>query len=271
MLVNDRYDDGGFSGGTLDRPALKRLLADVESRHSSTSSSSTRSIGCPARSWISRNWWRYLSATWRDIRIGDSVFQYKDVHGTDDAEHALHLPSSSARSPASASVTRSLPPEARHVDGRLGPVRIRGQGPQADHRRQAAETGSADLPAVCSAWISNPLARELAAKEIRNSYGHRLDKGALYKLLNNRVYLGEAVHKGTAYPGEHEAIVDRKLWDKVHAILKESPRKRGAAAKAQTPALLKGLIVDAYGRSMSPPPTRGKRVASIGTTSARPW
>ena len=42
-----------------------------------------------------------------------------------------------------------------------------------------------------------------------------IDKGYLYKLLNNRVYVGEAVHKGTAYPGEHKAIISQALWDKV--------------------------------------------------------
>ena len=60
-------------------------------------------------------------------------------------------------------------------------------------------------------------------------------------MLSNRIYVGEAVHKGTAYPGEHEAIIDRKLWDKVQAILRESPRKRAAHSRAQTPALLKGF------------------------------
>ena len=62
----------------------------------------------------------------------------------------------------------------------------------------------------------------------------------LYRLLNNRVYIGEAVHKGTSYPGEHDAIIDRDLWDQVHAILKESPRKRANNACAQSPALLRG-------------------------------
>ena len=55
------------------------------------------------------------------------------------------------------------------------------------------------------------LARELQQKSIRNRYGHAIDKGVLYKLLNNRIYIGDAVHKGIAYPGEHEAIIDRKL------------------------------------------------------------
>ena len=78
----------------------------------------------------------------------------------------------------------------------------------------------------------------------------------LYKLLNNRVYIGEAVHKGTSYPGEHEAIIDRALWDQVHAILKESPRKRANMTRAQTPALLRGLLFGPDGAAMSPTHTR---------------
>ncbi|WP_244547243.1 recombinase family protein [Bradyrhizobium sp. Gha] len=58
------------------------------------------------------------------------------------------------------------------------------------------------------------LVRELVAANERNRYGHLLDKGVLCKILHNRVYLGEAVHKGTSYPGEHEPIIDRKLWDR---------------------------------------------------------
>ena len=45
-----------------------------------------------------------------------------------------------------------------------------------------------------------------------------MDKKYLYRMLNNRAYLGEAVHKGESYPGEHEAIIDRETWDRVHAI-----------------------------------------------------
>ena len=71
-------------------------------------------------------------------------------------------------------------------------------------------------------------ARSLAAERVRSRRGKLIDKGFLYKLFNNRVYIGEAVHKGSSYPGEHEAIIDRDIWDKVHAILTESPRKRAA-------------------------------------------
>lgn len=100
------------------------------------------------------------------------------------------------------------------------------------------------------------LARELATRGVRNRRGNRVDKKSLYRMLNNRVYLGEAVHKGESYPGEHDAIIDRETWDEVHAILQESPRKRAARTRADTPALLKGLLFGPDGAAFSPTHTR---------------
>jgi hypothetical protein len=100
------------------------------------------------------------------------------------------------------------------------------------------------------------LARELAARGVTTSRGHRIDKKFIYRMLNNRVYIGQAVHKGTSYPGEHAAIIDREVWDKVHAILQESPRKRAARTRAHTPALLKGLLFGPDGAAFSPTHTR---------------
>jgi len=100
------------------------------------------------------------------------------------------------------------------------------------------------------------LARALGQEGVRAKTGKPIDKGALYKLLNNRIYIGEAVHKGQSYPGEHDAIIDRALWDKVHSIMGESPRKRASNTRAQTPALLKGLIFGPTGAAMSPTHTR---------------
>jgi site-specific DNA recombinase len=100
------------------------------------------------------------------------------------------------------------------------------------------------------------LVRKLRSEGVRGKQGKLVDKGYVYKLLNNRVYVGEAVHKGLAYPGEHQAIIDRVLWDRVHTVLGESPRKRAANTRAQTPALLKGLIFGSTGRAMTPAHTR---------------
>ena len=85
----------------------------------------------------------------------------------------------------------------------------------------------------------------------------RSTRATLYKLLNNRVYLGEAVHKGTAYPGEHEAIIDRtRFGTGCTRSSATSPRKRAAHTRAQTPALLKGLIFGPTGSAMTPTHTR---------------
>jgi hypothetical protein len=100
------------------------------------------------------------------------------------------------------------------------------------------------------------LARELAGRGVTTVRGHRIDKKFIYRMLNNRVYIGEAVHKGTGYPGEHKSIIDRATWDKVHSILTESPRKRAARTRADTPALLKGLVYGPDGAAFSPTHTR---------------
>jgi hypothetical protein len=91
---------------------------------------------------------------------------------------------------------------------------------------------------------------------MRTAKGHPVDKKYVYRMLNNRTYLGEAVHKENSYPGEHAAIIDRDTWDKVHAILQESPRKRAARTRSETPALLKGLVYGPDGAAFSPTHTR---------------
>ena len=100
------------------------------------------------------------------------------------------------------------------------------------------------------------LAREALARGIRNRNGNRMDKKYIYRLLGNRAYIGEAVHKGKSYPGEHDAIIDRETWDRVHAILTESPRTRAANTRTETPALLKGLLYGPDGAAFSPSHTR---------------
>jgi hypothetical protein len=96
------------------------------------------------------------------------------------------------------------------------------------------------------------LAKALVAEGVRTKSGRPVDKGYIYRLLNSRVYLGEATHKDASYPGEHAPIIDRSLWEKVHSILQTSPRLRAANARARTPALLKGLIFTETGCAMTP-------------------
>jgi hypothetical protein len=102
------------------------------------------------------------------------------------------------------------------------------------------------------------LARTLNAEGLGRKNGKAFDKGLLYKLLSNRVYMGDAVHKGASYPGEHQPIISLDLWDKVRSMVAESPSKRAGQSRRQTPALLKGLIFAPSGYAMTPVHTRKK-------------
>jgi site-specific DNA recombinase len=78
-----------------------------------------------------------------------------------------------------------------------------------------------------------------------------------YRLLNNRAYIGETVHKGESYPGEHEAIVDRKSWDKVQAVLADNKPAKVSMARTKMVAPLKGVIRCGHcGCAMGPSYTR---------------
>ncbi len=81
--------------------------------------------------------------------------------------------------------------------------------------------------------------------------GHAFSRGALYQMLQNRVYRGEIVHNGAAYPGEHPAIVDEDLWLKVQQKLEANGVERGTSRERQA-YLLAGVLFDADGEPMTP-------------------
>ena len=71
-------------------------------------------------------------------------------------------------------------------------------------------------------------------------------------MLQNRIYRGEIVHQGTAYPGQHEAIIDPELWQIVQDKLAANRQESSLSVGAEAPSLLAGLIVDAGGNRMTP-------------------
>ncbi len=90
-----------------------------------------------------------------------------------------------------------------------------------------------------------------------DKYGHQtggkpLARGALYLMLQNRIYRGEIVHKDKSYPGEQAAIIDEALWNKVQKRLADNRVDRQTGASASEPSLLAGLIYDDIGERMTP-------------------
>ncbi|WP_353830094.1 recombinase family protein [Mesorhizobium sp.] len=125
-------------------------------------------------------------------------------------------------------------------------------------QEEECRNGPHDLRAVPVDRIGNHSGTHPECRRRHKPRWQASRQGLLYKLLSNRVYIGEAVHKGTSYPGEHQAIISRDLWDKVRSIIAETPRKRAGHCRGQTPALLRGLIFAPNGYAMTPAHTRKK-------------
>jgi DNA invertase Pin-like site-specific DNA recombinase len=261
VLVPDRYDDGGFSGGTLERPALRRLLADIEDGR----------IDVVVVYKIDR-----LSRSLMDFAKLVEVFDRRGVTFV-SVTQSFNTTTSMGR--LTLNILLSFAQFEREVIGerirdKFAASRARGMwmgghpplGYDVKDRKLVVNPAeAATVRMIFERFLkigsATTLARTLAAESVTTKRGRPIDKGFLYKLINNRVYIGEAVHKGTAYPGEHTAIISRGLWERVHSILRDSPRWRAANTRAQTPALLKGLIFGADGRAMTPTHARkGRRL-----------
>lgn len=254
--VADDYDDGGFSGGTLERPALKRLLADVKAAKVDV-------IVVYKIDRLSRSMLDFLNLIEMFENHGVTFVSVTQSFNTKDAmgRMALNILVTFAQ------FERELIGE--RIRDKVAASRKRGKwmggwaplGYLVRDRKLVIDPDNAKrVRSVFRRFVqlksATLLARELVAAGATNRYGHLLDKGVLYRLLNNRVYLGEAVHKGTSYPGEHDSIIDQKLWEQVHAILRVSPRTRAGIGRAQTPAPLRGLLFGPDGAAMSPTHTR---------------
>jgi site-specific DNA recombinase len=82
--------------------------------------------------------------------------------------------------------------------------------------------------------------------------GQKIARGALYLMLQNRIYRGEITHKGRSYPGEHPAIIDQPLWDEVQVVLAQNRVERATGARTKYSSLLSGFVFDATGERLTP-------------------
>jgi site-specific DNA recombinase len=82
--------------------------------------------------------------------------------------------------------------------------------------------------------------------------GQTFSRGALYLILQNRLYRGEIAHKSNSYPGEHPPIVDKPPWDDVQAVLAANRVERATGRRASHPSLLTGLVFDEAGERLTP-------------------
>jgi site-specific DNA recombinase len=256
LLVPDRYDDGGYSGGTLERPALKRLMADIE--HGRIDVIVVYKIDRISRSLMDfarlvevfeRHKVTFVSVT-QSFCTATSMGRLTLNMLLSFAQFEREVAGERIRDKIAASRRRGIwmgghPPLGYAVKDRKLVI--------VPQEAELVRKIFTDFLRVGSATI---LSRSLAVGGVTTKGGKPMNKGYLYRVLSNPVVLGEAVHKGVAYPGEHPPIIDRKLWDKVRSIIQTGSKTRTNTTRAQTPALLKGLIFGPSGLAMTPTHTR---------------
>ena len=257
--VADDYEDGGFSGGNMERPALKRLMADI------------------AQSKVDIVIVYKIDRLTRSLADFAKMVEVFDQQGVSFSAVTQQINSATSMGRLMLNVLLSFAQFEREVIGerirdKVAASRKRGMwmggfvplGYDVRDRKLVVNDAEADLVgAVFTGFVETRsgtvLLRRLREGRATTKRGKPFTKTDIYRVLNNRVYLGEAVHKGTAYPGEHDAIVTSAQWEAAHAVLQVSPRVRRNQTVSQTPALLRGLIFGSDGRAMSPTHARGKR------------
>ena len=264
------YDDGGFSGGTMERPAVQRLLQDIENG----------GIDVIVVYKVDR-----LTRALTDFARIVEIFDRREVSFVSVTQQ-FNTTTSMGR--LTLNVLLSFAQFEREVTGERIRDKIAaskkkgmwmGGNPPLGYDVRDRKLVVNEAEAETVRHIFRLYGRLKSVRELRHRLetegivskrrimrdgrvtGDRpINRGALYHLLRNRIYLGEIVHRDKSYPGEHDAIVERGPWDRVQAILADNinGERRGSTSQ---PSLLTGLLIDERGERLSPSyaVTQGRR------------
>ena len=200
-LVRERYDDGGFSGGSMERPALQKLLDDVRARKIDVIvvykvDRLTRSLADFAKLVET------VRRAWRLLHLGDPGLQHDHQHGAADPQHAAVLRPVRARDHGRANPRQGRRLETEgHLDGRSGSARLPGRRPRPPYRRRARPSSSASSFAAISksaAWCASrphSTLRTFAADPHR--WRWQVDRGRFVQPRAHFPVPGDAAHPVT--------------------------------------------------------------------------
>jgi DNA invertase Pin-like site-specific DNA recombinase len=262
IILPTRYDDGGYSGATLERPALQRLLADI--RGSKVDVIVVYKIDRLTRSLL-------------DFAKIVEVFDAHDVSFV-SVTQAFNTATSMGR--LTLNVLLSFAQFEREVTGERIRDKIAASKKKGmwmggypplgydvkDRKLVVNETEAETVRYIFRRYHElrsvHSLKERLNAESIVSKHrkardggtygGKPIARGALYHMLQNRIYRGEIVHKNGAYPGEHAPIIDADLWQEVQKTLAANRVDRGVGKGNHHLSLLAGLMYDAQCELMTP-------------------
>jgi len=258
-VLDTRYDDGGFSGGNLARPALQRLLADIKAGD----------VDLVVVYKIDR-----LTRSLMDFSKLVEVF---DQHQTSFVSVTQHFNTTSSMGRLTLNVLLSFAQFEREVTGerirdKVAASKRKGMwmgGPVplgyslADKMLVANDEEAALVRRIferyCALGCVQALKHELDQAGTQGRLRLQRDgttrtvsfsRGGLYAILNRRAYLGEVHHKGEWFAGQHTAIVPTDLWQGVQTKLEKNRRERKLGTNVTNASLLAGMVIDGAGRRL---------------------
>ncbi len=257
------YDDGAYSGGTMDRPALRQLLADITAGHVDVVvvykvDRLTRALNDFARivEVFDRQGVSFVSVT-QQFNTTTSMGRLTLNVLLSFAQFEREVTGERIRDKIAASKKKGL------WMGGFVPLGYRpDQRTLVIHESEAkivrtifalyCETGS--VAKVEAELVRRRIARpKSTAVTTGRAYGGRaFTRGEIYKLLSNPIYVGEIGHKGHRYEGQHPAIVDRNTWAQARARLASNTHARHIQLGARDPSLLAGILYDEMGNRLTP-------------------
>ena len=261
-LVPTFYDDGGYSGGNMERPALKQLLADIDQKK----------INVVVVYKVDR-----LTRSLADFA---KIVEQFDAKGISFVSVTQQFNTTSSMGRLTLNVLLSFAQFEREVTGErirdkiaaskakgmwMGGTPPMGYIPK-ERTLEIEPQGAALIKLIYEQYLAigdvrrlklyldrqgirSPVSTSIAGRCYGGVY---LGRGQLYRLLSNPIYLGKIVHKEQIFPGQHPAIIDQNLWDRVQAKLSSNLQGHKLRQSAPSDSLLTGLVFDDAGHRLVP-------------------
>lgn len=243
ICLPERYDDGGFSGGNTNRPALKKLLEDIASGKVDVVvvykiDRLSRSICDFAE--LSKTFDKFgasFVAVTQDINTSTSSGRMMLNILVTFAQYEREVIAERIRDKMSASRKKGL------WVGGVTPFGYRVLNKHLEIVPEQAEIVKRMFQRYSETASVKQVCDELTDGGIRTRTGKFFNPSMVYRILDNHSYIGKVQYKGEVFPGDHAAIIGQTLWNVVHEILKENTAaENGNSRRQQTSASLRGLL-----------------------------
>jgi len=253
-VILGRYDDGGFSGGSMERPALEQLMADIEAGQ----------VDCVVVYKVDR-----LSRSLLDFARMMQLFDDKKVHFVSVTQH-FNTADSMGR--LTLNILLSFAQFEREIIGErtrdkiaaqrkkgkwAGGWQVLGYDVNKESKTLVINDEEAEqVRAIFELYLKHESLIETANQANRRGWttkrwitakgkgmgGKPFDKSNMNYLLMNETYIGRVRHKQESYEGLHEAIIDDNTWQRTQALLQRNAKTKGSVTRNRHQALLKGLL-----------------------------